>query len=387
VDAYSGYLHALKTHHGDQAVMVTELGVPSSLGIAHSGPSGRNQGNHSEQEALAIDGQLLRDLKEEGFAGGVLFQWVDEWFKFTWNTLELELPGDRRQLWHNDLTNEEFFGLLAAEPGPEPVVVLDGDDDEWKTNGSQVIAESQGAVREVRAMKDEQALYLRLVLDEDTSWRDEPITVGLDVRPGENRGLPGHEGVYPEADVAVTIGPEDDAEVLQAAWWEPTRIRYGVGNGYIAVDPAEMQPGSGAWVRPLQILNRPTTIPATGEERPTELHELGKLRFGSTDPRSSEFDSRTIVAADREVIELRLPWMLLGFADPSSLKLIDEQPQAPTRTLSAGRLGIAALADGDELLKTAGYGWEPWQEVTWHERRKQGFDDLASTMRELSAPP
>ena len=97
--------------------MVTELGVPSSLGIAHSGPVGRNQGNHSEEEALAIDEQLLRDLREEGFAGGILFEWVDEWFKFTWNTLELELPGDRRQLWHNDLTNEEFFGLLAAEPG------------------------------------------------------------------------------------------------------------------------------------------------------------------------------------------------------------------------------------------------------------------------------
>ena len=87
------------------------------------------------------------------------------------------------------------------------------------------------------------------------------------------------------------------------------------------------------------------------------------------------------------MIEVRLPWMLLGFADPSSLRLIDEQPEGPTRTLSAGRLGIAALADGDALLETGGYGWEPWQRVTWHERRKQGFDDLASTMRELSAPP
>jgi hypothetical protein len=84
-----------------------------------------------------MDDDMLRDVKEEGYAGGILFEWIDEWFKLTWNTVDLELPADRRQLWRNDLTNEEFFGVVAAEPGDEPVVVLDGKDDEWTANGSQ----------------------------------------------------------------------------------------------------------------------------------------------------------------------------------------------------------------------------------------------------------
>jgi hypothetical protein len=183
----------------------------------------------------------------------------------------------------------------------------------------------------------------------------------------------------------VVIGPDDEAELLQAAWWEPTRIRYGLGSGYIDVEPEDMEEGSGAWVRPLQILNRPTTVPATGEKKPAELHELGPFPFASTDPRSSDFDARAIVAADGDVVELRLPWALLGFSDPSSLTLFDEQPEGPTKTIRAERLGITVLA-GDELLETSGYGWDPWQSVTWHERRKDGFDDLAGTMRELSAP-
>jgi hypothetical protein len=385
VDPYSGYLHELRAYHGEQAVMVTEFGVPSSLGSAHLGPIGRDQGNHSEQEALRMNGDMLRNIQEEGYAGGIIFEWVDEWFKFTWNTVDLELPPDRRQLWRNDLTNEERFGIVAAEPGTAPVVVLDGRDSEWETNGSQVIAESRGPVREVRAVKDEQYLYLRLRLDESESWRERPVTVGLDVRPGENGGLRGHPGVFLEADASLVVGPEE-AELLQAAWWEPTRLRYGLGRGFVDVDRAQMKQGSGAWVRPLQILNRPYTVPATGEERPAEFHEIGPLRIASGDPDSPDFDVRTLVAASGNVIEIRLPWALLGFADPSSLLLFDEHPDPPTGTVEADRIGIAVATEGAAPLSTSGYGWDPWQSVTWHERRKAGFDELADTMRELSAP-
>jgi hypothetical protein len=383
VDPYSGYLHALRAYHDDQAVMITEFGIPSSLGVAHFGPLGRDQGNHSEQEALRMDGDMLRDIKEERYAGGIVFEWVDEWFKFTWNTVDLELPGDRRQLWRNDLTNEEFFGVIAAGPRTEPAVVLDGEDDEWDSNGSQVIAESRGPVREVRAVKDEQSLYLRLRLDLAESWRERPITIGLDVRPGANGGLPNHPGVFPPADAALVVGLAH-AQLFQAAWWEPTRIRYGLGYGYIEVEPAQMKPGSGAWVYPLQIVNRPYTVPATGESRPAEVHELDKLPIGTGDPSSPDFDQRTLVAADGQVVEVRLPWALLGYADPSSSTLFEEHPQGPTTTLEAGRVGIAVLSEGASLLTTNGYAWEPWQRVSWNERRKAGFDELASTMRELS---
>jgi hypothetical protein len=386
VDPYAGYLHALRVYHGSQAVMITEFGVPSSLGIAHYGPLGRDQGDHSEQQALGMDAAMLRDIKGEGYAGGVVFEWIDEWFKFTWNTVEQQQPADRRQLWLDAMTNEEFFGLVAAEPGSKPAVVLDGNDDEWGTNGSKVIAESHGAVREVRAVKDEEYLYLLLRLDRSESWRRHPITIGLDTRPGENRGLPGHPGVFPSADVALVVGPRH-AQLRQAAWWEPTRIQYGpLGRGYIKMNPADLKPGSGAWVDPLQIVNRPYVVPATGEKRPVELHALGNLPIGSGDPSSPDFDSRTLVAAKGKVVEVRLPWALLGYSDPSSLMLYVAHPNGTTTTMKAGRIGIAVLSNGSALLKTSGYTWAPWQSVTWHERKKAGFGGLARTMRELSAP-
>jgi hypothetical protein len=333
-----------------------------------------------------MNGDMLRGIEEERYAGGIVFAWIDEWFKFTWNTVEHELPADRRQLWRNDLTNEEFFGLIAAEPGSEPAVVLDGEDGEWDSNGSEPIAESSGLVREVRAVKDEQYLYLLLRLDQSESWRERPITIGFDNRPGGNRGLPNHPGVFPDADAALVVGP-DRAQLLQAAWWEPTRLQYGpLGRGYIEADRADLMPDSGAWVHPLQILNRPYVVPATGERRPAELHELGDLPIGSGDPSSPDFDNRTLVAAKGTVVEVRLPWALLGYADPSSQMLLEVHPDGEATTLEGGRVEIAVLSDGSDLLTTSGYTWDPWQRVAWNERRKAGFDELGGTMRELSAP-
>jgi hypothetical protein len=186
-------------------------------------------------------------------------------------------------------------------------------------------------------------------------------------------------GVYPQADVAFVLGPERHAELLQAAWWEPTRITYGLGYGYLHVNPAAMKQGSGAWVQPTQIVNKPYTVPATGEERPVEVHELGNLVIA--DGGSDDADERALVAASGKVVELRLPWALLGFSDPSSLTLYDVQPKGPPRTIHAGRTGIAVAVAGAAPLRTSGYAWEPWQHVEWHERRKQGFDDLARAMR------
>src|SRR5262249_31454774 len=143
---------------------------------------------------------------------------------------------------------------------------------------------------------------------------------------------------------------------------------------------------SGAWVHPLQIVNKPYVVPATGEKRPVEVHGIDSLQIGNGDPGSSDFDNRTLVAAHGKVVEVRLPWALLGYSDPSSLSLYEVHPKGATTTLKTGRVGIAVLSDGSALLTTTGYAWDPWQSVTWHERKKAGFDDLAATMRELSGP-
>jgi hypothetical protein len=42
-DPYAKYLADLRKHHRNQAVMITEFGVPTGIGVAHRGPLGRRR--------------------------------------------------------------------------------------------------------------------------------------------------------------------------------------------------------------------------------------------------------------------------------------------------------------------------------------------------------
>ena len=44
-----------------------------------------------------------------------MFELLDEWFKKNWNTLDFDY---NRKAWHNTLSSEQFYGLLAAEVWP-----------------------------------------------------------------------------------------------------------------------------------------------------------------------------------------------------------------------------------------------------------------------------
>ena len=365
-DPYAAYLRSLRAHHAGQPVMITEFGVPSGLGAAHRGALGRDQGDHSETEAGAMNAAMLREIRASGMAGGIVFEWVDEWFKHTWNTQALEPDADRRALWRNVLTNEEQFGLIAAEAGRRAVVRLDGRAGEWRRNGSRLVVRGRGPVREVRAASD--AAYLHLLVRRTGRA---PLQLGFDVRPGGNRGLPGRPGVDPRADVALTLGRRS-SRLAWAQWADPFSLQYGLALRYFPLSPAAARPGSGRWVEPRLLLDRPSVVPATGARRPMRAMGVGVLRRG----RSAEAggnDDRALVAGGRGTIELRIPWGLLLHADPSAHRVLVPRPDGTTTTRRGSGIGISVAPRGRPARAGRRYEWAGWNRVRWHERRKAGW--------------
>lgn len=386
LDPYAGYLRALRAHLRGMPAMITEFGVPTSLGSAHRGPLGRDQGGRSEQQAGAQDATLLRRIRQEGYAGGVLFEWTDEWFKFTWNTIDLELPAGRRALWRNDLTNEEHFGIVAVEPGERPTHTLDGNDRDWSAATSQSVAESRGPISDVRMSHDAEYLWLRIRLRDPEAWRRQPLRIGLGVSGHGNRGLPDTHGADPAADHAVIVGPGHRATLLQAAWLDPLPWLYGRVHHYVPFDPAAMRTGSGVWTPPRQILNRPLDVPGVGH-RPAEFVDHSTLPWGTADPTAAGSDDRHLVDASGSIVELRLPWGLLGYGDPSSHAVLRGTAHGRLVTRRGGRLAVSVQLGTAPLLRTTGYDWEGWNSVTTHERRKAGWGAVRREFAASAAAP
>ena len=378
VDSYAGYLNTLRSHHESMPVLISEFGVPSGSAHAHAGPQGRNQGDYSEQQQSEVNADLLRVIHDEGLAGAMLFEWTDEWFKFTWNTFELELPAERRGMWTSPWTNEAHFGLVAVEPGLAPPVIIDGNPHEWATNESQYISEAPAGVYAIQAVKDEAYLYLNLTLQEPFVEGD-TLVIGVDVLAEDGGGLPRTNGAAPNADYAIVLDGPTTGTALVASYNNPTRILAGTRGWIDDWRASELTPNQSLWHVQQLITNRPLTVPTTGEQMPIELIEPGRLIAGTSDPADPAFDARATFAVNGTTIEMRLPYTMIGLADPSSLQAYRIGDDGSVSTRPVERVGLDVVVN-NLAIPTNGYAWDPWQSVTWHERLKVGAEQYAEAM-------
>ena len=375
-DPYAGYLSALRDHHDGMPVVITEFGVPAGMGLARIDPLGRHQGNHSEQDQMRVNAEMLAMIHDLDLAGGFVFEWIDEWFKLSWNTLDYELPPERRQMWFNTWTNESNFGVIASDPGDRTRVVVDGDDSEWLANDSRVIQSGGRLVREVRATHDEGFLYLNIKLNEDVGLDADVVTIGIDVLDGPVGEQP--DGLTADADYAALLGPGDMGRMEVRSAIDPFLVRFGLVREFFEVAEEDVY-GDGQWDIQRLLVRRPLEVPTTGELHEVQSYEVGLLRRGTTNPNDPGFDSRAVWAALGDTVEIRLPYMSIGFGDPSSLQAYAVDADGMVTAETVERVGIS-VAVRDEVAVTDGYSWEPWTVVGWQDRAKAGIEVLADQL-------
>jgi len=349
-DPYAGYLRDLKAHHGTMPMIVSEFGVPSSVGAAHFGPLGRDQGNHSEQESMAIDAELLKEIKDLGLAGGFVFEWTDEWFKATWNTLPRQLPSERRALWHDPWTNEQWFGVVAADPAERSAV--------------QRLGVASAGVRSVDVAHDQAWLFLTVHTDAAKA----PVVLGFDVLPGpgEPTQLPAGAGANNGSDVVVVA----DAGGVHQIERSDQDARTLDGKGVIV----DLTPGT--WAVQNLTTNRALTLPTTGEKLPAEYLPVGDLREGDWTPGSPSADSRAQYryTDGGTTLLLRLPWESLLLSDPSSRTALRIKGVGQTAVENIPGITIRALAGGSQI--EGFYTWDTWTRALYTERVKDGANLL-----------
>lgn len=380
LNTYRAYLTALNAHH-TMPVVISEFGVSTGRGMAHRDlNTNRNQGNMSEQE----QGQALKDCYEDimaaGCAGSCVFSWQDEWFKRTWNTMHA-VNLTRTPYWSDYQTNEQYFGLLAFDPGKEKsVCYVDGDVSEW--DESDVVAVNGEMT--VYAKYDERFLYL-MVQKKGLDFENETLYLPIDTTPKtgsdycQNFNLKFDRGV----DFLVVIDGKENSRVMVQEPYEVLRSTYSQNiwgyDTYLKINlPDPHAPGFTNIDMILEIFN---DTDALGEAMKEKLggatFETGKLRYGCANPESEDFDSLADFTVNGDCIELRLPWQLLNFADPSKMQILDDYYSGNygIEFININKMYIG-VTDGTQTercslsaLPLKGWG----NKVTYHERLKRSY--------------
>jgi len=383
-EPYEAYLLELKHHHAELPLVVAEFGVPSSRGMAHRGPLNRNQGLHTELEQGKMAVDMFQAIKRAGASGGILFEWHDEWFKYTWNTWDLEIPPERRPMWLNRLTNEENFGLIAVEPGYWTAVFLDGNLNDWSKIKSSIKTIKHNKTG-IYITHDEAYLYLAIELPQNWQWNNNKLYLGFSTQPGGNQFIQGTGIKFSRGlEFLLTVDSPQKARLMVTSAYDQHTYLYGKALEMITWKDRWGQENNGIFLPWKLCLSRELILPASNRYIPFEEIELGNLIPGISDPGDPEYNSLADYYCRNNIIELRIPWMMLGFTDPSTHRVwaypYREDLRYFTGTNSPGIDIECILTDKNEFNDpiSVTYDWNNWNIPTYHERKKQSFFYLQS---------
>lgn len=373
LNPYLGYLTEINAHH-TIPVIVSEFGLPSSRGIARINlATGMNQGNMSEQEQAERLPVLYENIKRSGCAGAIVFAWQDEWFKRTWNTW----PGvdlSRNAYWNDYQTNEQSFGLITFDPGEEEsIVYVDGDTAEWE--GVESLREENGVT--LKMQYDEKYLYF--YVQAEAIARGEKLYLPIDLTPKSGAHADDTNGLTftRPVDFVVRIDGTDHSEVFVQEYYDFlfATERREVWEEDAFIHPPERD--STQFNTIYQYLRGKIHL-LTGAVTDPWIFPTGELTAGNGNPNSADFNSLTDFCIEGDTVEIRLPWLLLNFSDPSTMQIHDDYYEHyGVEDLGIDEMYVSAVVGDDASAARTEFaalrleGWE--NRPTAHMRLKASY--------------
>ena len=376
VNTYRAYLTLLSEYHKTMPVVISEYGVSTGRGMAHRDVNtGRNQGNMSENDQGQALIECYEDIMASGCVGSCVFSWQDEWFKRTWNTMHA-VDLTRTPYWSDYQTNEQYFGLLSFDPGKErSVCYVDGDFSEW--TDSDIISERRDLALSMKY--DEKFVYF-LLKKPDWTLGGEKIYIAFDITPNsgvfyvEEDNLCFNKG----ADFLLVVDGEDNSRLTVQERYEALRANYCqevyqfdtylVGN--------EPEKNSDRFVNIDLVLDILSETLYNIKVVSSDTFETGLLTYGNANPYLPDFNSLADFCAGENGVEIKLPWQLLNFADPSRMMIHDDYYNGNygIEFMHIDIINVGAGTIETPIIYMDKVELEGWgNRVTYHERLKKSY--------------
>lgn len=380
VDNFLPYLQDLKVSCPDMPLIIAEYGVPSSRGNSHYSPFGFDQGGHNEQEQARINQLLTQDIHDSNCGGAIMFEWIDEWFKFNWMVMDFEQPPHRRKYWHNKENPEQNFGVVAIE---NQSFIIDGNDDDWPKTSKYS--------DQMEAAADPSYFYLRYKLaDFDFNRNNLYIAIDtFDKIKGDHTipfiDQPSKRGI----EFVLTFQNPDSARILVDDYYS---VYSDIYNDYIPIYTS-IDNNNGYFVDQELLSNRERET-LIGERKRRIIHNRSKLEHGTIEENSN---TDWYYNEENGILEMRLPWHLLNVSDPSSLQVLDDiegTPEIETSTTDGFRIWSFVTDQNNQILhsipkqkKEFFYRWNSWNEPIYETRFKEQYFVLQEQFSQLEPKP
>lgn len=332
-NSYLGYLTALKQYYPRFPLIIAEYGTASSWGVAKYANNGIHHGGLSEKEQGEALIRLLNTTDLAGTGGGIAFAWMDEWFKRTWITDPYDFDIERRIIWHNVTAAEQNFGLIGFKKAFDGYF-------RWLN------FDFDAPISSIDVTSDFAYLLLSLNLPTHISESD-TIWISLDTYDS-NLGesvLPNGMQVQNRAEFALRI-TNYKADLFVTRAYDT----YGIWHG--TSEPVQQYQSTvsdnGEW----------RLVRWKNDTASQEAQDIGSFRVNRLGTPPSSLDG---VRLFDDRIEIRLPWTLINFIDPSrALVLHDDRSTPQTELRQSDGVSIGIFYKDMSSETSTRYLWEPW---------------------------
>ncbi len=374
INTYSAYLSMLVNHHSIP-VVISEFGIPTSRAMAHIDVNtGRNQGAMSESEQGQALVECYNDIISAGCAGSCIFSWQDEWFKRTWNTLH-SVDLKRNPYWSDYQTNEQFFGILTFDPGEEEsVCYVDGDVFEWTDD--DIVSKTDNM--SVSVKYDEKFIYF-LVYKKDLDLENDTVYLPIDTtqKTGSNYCENYALKFDKAADFLVVLNGAENSRVLVQERYEALRSTYAFEvYKYNTYETGNIPEKNSSLFKNIDlILHKKVITTARSDENLALTFETGKLKYGNANPDCEDYNSLADFCATGDYIEVRLPWQMLNFGDPSEMMIHDDYYENyGVEFIKIDKIFVGITEGGSLRTSLGTVELKEWgNSVTFHERLKDSY--------------
>lgn len=264
---------------------------------------------------------MIFSIRETQCAGGIIFSWIDEWAKTNWMVRGTE---ERDQVWFNAQDPEESYGLIAQIPTKTEILI--GNPSSWNNatllyskNTEKPARPFHDGYDDARNLKhvfgdyDAGYLYLRIDIAGPIDWEKVAYLIGIDTfgdKEGDHR-LPFN------LNLDIPIGCEfaillhrNNSKILiddryNKVVYDPNLLRFSGMSGYRENKDFILIPNDNGIFTDIIITHR--------------------RKFSRDDTLSDFYYSKI-----NNFIEIRIPWNLLNFSDPSHLQIIYSRGESRT---------------------------------------------------------